>query len=41
MMKAFVAGLVAVGILYAADHQYNDDRYTRVIEQALTGLIFR
>jgi hypothetical protein len=33
-MKAFVAALIAVGILYVVDKDYNDGRYTDVIQRA-------
>jgi hypothetical protein len=40
-MKAFTAALIAVGILYVVDYQYNDGRYTGVIRQAATSLLPR
>ncbi len=40
-MKAFVAALVAVGILYTLDHEYNDGRYSSVIQQAIAAMIPR
>ncbi len=40
-MKAFVAALVSVGILYGVDYEYNDGRYSSVIRQAVTSLLPR
>jgi len=40
-MKAFIAALIAVAILYAVDVQYNDGRYSEVVELAATSLIGR
>ena len=40
-MKAFVAALVAVGILYAVDREYNDGRYSSVVQQAITAMVPR
>ena len=40
-MKAFVAALFAVGILYAVDHEYNDGRYSSVIQRAIAAIIPR
>ena len=37
-MKTFVAALVAVGILYAVDYQYNDGRYSSVIQRAIAAI---
>ena len=38
-MKAFVAALIAAGIFYLVDSEYNDGRYTAVIKQAITSVI--
>jgi hypothetical protein len=38
-MKAFVAALIAAGILYLVDSEYNDGRYTAAIKQAITSVI--
>ncbi len=40
-MKAFVAALVSVGILYGVDYEYNDGRYSSVIQQAIVAVIPR
>ena len=40
-MKAFGAALVAIAILYVFDSQYNDGRYTQVLQQAVTSLLPR
>jgi hypothetical protein len=40
-MKAFAAAIVTAGILYAADTEYNDGRYTQVIKQAVTSMVSR
>jgi hypothetical protein len=40
-MKTFAAALIAVGILYVVDYQFNDGRYTEVIQQAATSLVSR
>jgi hypothetical protein len=37
-MKALVAALIAVGILYFVDKDYNDGRYTDVIQRAITSV---
>jgi hypothetical protein len=39
LMKAFIAALIAVAILYLIDSQYNDGRYTEVLHQAVTNLL--
>ena len=38
-MKAFVATLIAAGILYVVDSEYNEGRYTAVIKLAITRAI--
>jgi hypothetical protein len=38
-MKALVVALIAVAVLYAVDSQYNDGRYTQVLQQAVTSLL--
>jgi hypothetical protein len=38
-MKAFTAALIAVAILYLGGSQYNDGRYTQVLQQAVTSLL--
>lgn len=38
-MKAFIAALIAIGLLYAVDLEYNDGRYAAVIQQALTSVL--
>jgi hypothetical protein len=38
-MKAFVAAIIAAGILYLVDTEYNEGRYTAVIKQAITSVI--
>lgn len=40
-MKAFASALIGVAVLYIADYQYNDARYTQVIHQAMTSLLSR
>ena len=40
-MKAFVAALVAVGIQYAVDREYNDGRYSSVVQQAIAAMVPR
>jgi hypothetical protein len=40
-MKALVVALVAVGILYAIDREYNDSRYSSVIQQAIAAMVPR
>ena len=37
-MKAFGAALVAAAILYVVDAEYNDGRYTQVIQQVMTSM---
>ena len=37
-MKALVAALIAVGVLYVVDKDYNDGRYTHVIQRAITSV---
>lgn len=37
-MKAFASTLIAAAVLYLADYQYNDGRYTQVIHQAMTSM---
>jgi hypothetical protein len=38
-MKAFTAALIAMAILYVVDFEYNDGRFTGVIEKAVTSLV--
>jgi hypothetical protein len=38
-MKAFAAALIAVGILYVLDSEYNDGRYAMVIRRAVTHVL--
>jgi hypothetical protein len=38
-MKALVAALVAVGILYVVDLGFNDGRYAEVIQRAITSVL--
>jgi hypothetical protein len=40
-MKAFTAALIAIGVLYVVDYQYNDGRYTTVIQEAITAVVRR
>jgi hypothetical protein len=40
-MKALVAALIAAGILYTVDREYNDGRYSSVIQQAITAMVPR
>jgi rhamnogalacturonyl hydrolase YesR len=40
-MKVFAAALIAIGVLYAIDAQYNDGRYSTIIQQAITSLLPR
>ena len=40
-MKALGAALIAVIVLYAADTEYNDGRYTQIIVQAASSIISR
>jgi hypothetical protein len=38
-MKAFVAALIAVGILFVIDSEYNEGRYAAVVQRAITSVI--
>jgi hypothetical protein len=38
-MKAFSAALIAIAILYVVDSEYNDGRYTGVMNQAVSRLV--
>lgn len=38
-MKAFAAALVALGILYGVDSEYNDGRYAQILQQTVTNLL--
>ena len=38
-MKAFVAALIAAGILYAVDTEFNNGRYATIIERAIVGVL--
>ncbi len=40
-MKALSAALIAVSVLYVIDNQYNNGRYTAIIEQAVGSLVRR
>ena len=37
-MKALVAALIAVGVLYVVDKDYNDSRYTHVLQRAINSV---
>ena len=38
-MKAFVAALIACGVLFVIDSEYNEGRYAAIIERAVTSVI--
>jgi hypothetical protein len=38
-MKAFVAALIAVGILYVADIEFNNGQYAEVVQRAITSVL--
>ena len=38
-MKVFAAALVAVAVLYVVDSEYNDGRYTQIVQRAVTSLV--
>lgn len=38
-MKAFIAALIAAGILYIVDLDFNSGRYTQVIQRAITSVL--
>ena len=38
-MKAIIAALIAAGILYVVDLEYNDGRYATVVKSAIAGLV--
>ncbi len=38
-MKALVAALVAIGIVYAIDYEYSDGRYFSAVQQAIAAII--
>lgn len=40
-MKAFAAALIAAGILYTIDTEYNDARYSRIVANAVSSVISR
>jgi hypothetical protein len=40
-MKAFAAALIACAILCVVDFEYNDGRFTGIIEQAVISLVSR
>jgi hypothetical protein len=35
-MKTFIAALIAVGVLYVVDIEFNDGRYATVVQRAIT-----
>jgi hypothetical protein len=38
-MKAISAALIAAGMLYVIDLEYNNGRYATVVKHAITGLV--
>jgi hypothetical protein len=40
-MKTITAALFAATVVYVVDSQYNDGRYTQVVEQVVIGVISR
>ena len=38
-MKTFVAACIAIGILWAVDVEFNDGRYSTVVQRALKGIL--
>jgi hypothetical protein len=40
-MKAIIATLIAIGILYVVDSKFNDSRYTGVIQHAAISILPR
>jgi hypothetical protein len=38
-MKAVAAALIALGILYILDAEYNEGRYTTVLQRAVTSVV--
>ena len=38
-MKAVAAALIALGILYILDSEYNEGRYTAVLQRAVTSVV--
>jgi hypothetical protein len=40
-MKAFAAALIAAGILYVVDSEFNEGRYAAVIERAIASVLPR
>jgi hypothetical protein len=38
-MKAFNAALIAIGILYVVDSEFNGGRYVAVLQQAVTSVL--
>lgn len=38
-MKAFVAALIAVGILYVVDLDFNDGQYAEIIQRTITSVL--
>jgi hypothetical protein len=37
-MKAFIAALIAVGVLCVVDKEFNNGRYTDVIQRAIANV---
>jgi hypothetical protein len=38
-MKGFIAACIAVGILWVADNQINDGRFSAVVKKAATSVL--
>ena len=38
-MKAFIAALIAVGVLYVVDVEFNDGRYAIVVPRAIMSIL--
>lgn len=38
-MKTIIAALIAVGVLYALDVEFNDARYATVVQRAINSIL--
>jgi rhamnogalacturonyl hydrolase YesR len=38
-MRAFIAACIAIGILWAVDVQFNDGRYSNIVQRALKSML--
>jgi hypothetical protein len=38
-MKTFIAALIAIGVLYVVDIEFNNGRYATVVQKVITSVL--